>query len=912
MGHPRRQAALLVGGHGVGGEADDRDGAGGAGQAADRLGGGDAVHLGHHDVHQHEVEAAALDRLDGLAAVLHRLDPVAHALEHAGGDQAVGRVVLGDQDAVRGDGDCFGGRRLADGIAARQGQQDVEMEDAAGARRAFDADGAAHAFDQAAADRQAEAAAAEAAGDRAVDLGELGEQLAQCFRGDADAGVGDREAEPDGRALGADQPDRQAHRAGGGELDAVAEQVEQHLAQAVGVADGADGDVVGDLDGHRQALGGGFGGHQLDRIAHNFAHVEGGFLKVEAAGVQAGEIQDVVDKLEQVLAGIEDDADIVALGFGQRHVLQQAGDADDAVHRGADLVAHHRQEFAAGAAGGFGGVTGGGEGALVAAALGDVGEGAHGAAIRQMLGAHLQHHAARPCALEIGVLAGEIAGFQEAQHAGVNAARGAELAVVDLPLDDVAEGRVHLHQVGRQVEQADRALVHHRHLAFGIDHHDALADVLQGGGQRLLRAKQALVLAQHQGADGDHHQRHQHAGADELQPVAAEAGEDVGGFDADDHRQGIAAQPAPAADAVGVVDAADAAEGALGLGTAGDRHCLAAAIGLADGTRQRRHARPYHPVGTDHQHHRLADVQRLGEAHQLLGGDGGDDRPRVGGVGARRVGAGDPAHDVDGPAPGGAAAHRLAEQEAVFAGGTQPGQLAVGQFHPAGGADAAGAHHAVAVEQGQLDLAPAQHRAAAEGDEIEGGGIAQVALAQEQQALVDRLEAALEVLGEAIGGVARLLDGVKTGLAILAQQMDVDAAPGQADRHADQDGERIGRAPRATPPRRGGVRWRGGLLARALSGGYGSGRYGSGVRHQRCPEKPSCVTQPYPSHIAPGQRNPRHGGPQGKCTRAGWSRIALNPLTDKSFCFFFQKEVLPKSSFLKKRTKKLLSVWARL
>ncbi len=555
----------------------------------------------------------------------------------------------------------------------------------------------------------------------------------------------------------------------------------------MGIADHPHRHVLGHLERQRQPLGGCFGGHQLDGIAQYHAHIECRLLEVQPSGIQAREVEDVVDQLQQVLAGIEDDADIVALGLGQRHVLEQTGHADDAVHRGADLVAHHREELAARPPGRFGCVARGGQGTLVAAALGDVGEGAHRPALRQALGAHLQHHAIGPRALELSVLRREVAGFQEAQHRLVHPPGWAELAVIDLPLDDVAGGRVHLDQLRRQVEQGHRTLVEHRHQAFGIDHHDALADVLQRGGQRLLRAQQALVLALNQAAHGDHYQRHQRAGADELQPVPAEAGEDVGGFDADDHGQRIAAQSPPAADAVDVVDAADAAERALGFGAGGDRHRLGAEIGLADRPGQSGHARAHHAVAADHQHDRLADIERLGEADQLLGAERGHD-PAV----PRRIGADDSAQDIDRPAPGGTAAHRRAEQQAILAGHAQPGQLAVSQLHPPGRRpQAAGPQHAVTVHQRHLDLAPAEHRAAAEGDEVEGGGVAQVALAQEQQALVDRLEAALQVLGEAVCGVARLLDGIEAGLAILAQQMDINAAPGQADRHANQDGKRI-------------------------------------------------------------------------------------------------------------------------
>ena len=103
-----------------------------------------------------------------------------------------------------------------------------------------DADLAAHAFDQLLADRQAQPGAAEAAGHRGIRLGEFLEQaLAHAF-GHADAGVRDFETQRH-LAVGVRhlaQLDRhlQRHAAVFGEFDAVAEQVEQDLAQPGGIA----------------------------------------------------------------------------------------------------------------------------------------------------------------------------------------------------------------------------------------------------------------------------------------------------------------------------------------------------------------------------------------------------------------------------------------------------------------------------------------------------------------------------------------------------------------------------------------------------------------------------------------------------------------------------------------------------
>ena len=63
--------------------------------------GGEAVHLGHLHVHQHDVVELARQRLEHLEAVGGDVGAVAHALEHAQRDLLVHGVVLGEQDAQR-------------------------------------------------------------------------------------------------------------------------------------------------------------------------------------------------------------------------------------------------------------------------------------------------------------------------------------------------------------------------------------------------------------------------------------------------------------------------------------------------------------------------------------------------------------------------------------------------------------------------------------------------------------------------------------------------------------------------------------------------------------------------------------------------------------------------------------------
>ena len=95
-------------------------------------------------------------------------------------------------------------------------------------------DASVHALDDALGDRQPQAGAAELARGGAVGLLEIEEDALLIFRREADAGVAHQEAD---FALVRARLDDHRDAAGLRELDGVAGEVEQHLAQARGVAD---------------------------------------------------------------------------------------------------------------------------------------------------------------------------------------------------------------------------------------------------------------------------------------------------------------------------------------------------------------------------------------------------------------------------------------------------------------------------------------------------------------------------------------------------------------------------------------------------------------------------------------------------------------------------------------------------
>ena len=77
------------------------------------------------------------------------------------------------------------------------------------------------------------------------------------------------------------------------------------------------------------------------------------WFEIELAGLDFGEIEDFLDQREQRLAGRLHGLRVGDLFGLQRGVEQEPGHAENAVERGADLMADHREEAALGAIGAF-------------------------------------------------------------------------------------------------------------------------------------------------------------------------------------------------------------------------------------------------------------------------------------------------------------------------------------------------------------------------------------------------------------------------------------------------------------------------------------------------------------------------------------------------------------------------------
>ena len=129
-----------------------------------------------------------------------------------------------------------------------------------------------------------------------------------------------------------------------GELDGVVDEVGQDLAEPQRVAQQVLRDVRRDVRQELQALLVRLLGGERGDGADDLVEPEVGGLDVELAGLDLREVEDVVDDGQQRRAGVVDLADVVALLGGELGLEREVRQADDGVHRRADLVAHVREE----------------------------------------------------------------------------------------------------------------------------------------------------------------------------------------------------------------------------------------------------------------------------------------------------------------------------------------------------------------------------------------------------------------------------------------------------------------------------------------------------------------------------------------------------------------------------------------
>ena len=130
-----------------------------------------------------------------------------------------------------------------------------------------------------------------------------------------------------------------------GEFHRVAQQVNDDLPHARFIAGHGVTDFGRDFEGEFQTLLRRLGREHVNGSFHAGREREGALLHFHLAGLDFGNVQDVVDDREQRLAAGPDGLDVVPLLRRQTGAQEQAGHGDDAVHGRANLVAHVGDEL---------------------------------------------------------------------------------------------------------------------------------------------------------------------------------------------------------------------------------------------------------------------------------------------------------------------------------------------------------------------------------------------------------------------------------------------------------------------------------------------------------------------------------------------------------------------------------------
>ena len=155
-------------------------------------------------------------------------------------------------------------------------------------------------------------------------------------------------------------------------LDSVGDEVQQHLLEPLAI--GAHICVVDARRVHREldAARRGEGTDQVDDLAHHLADAHRLGRHVQAARLDARDVQHFVDQGEQVSAGFQNLVATLLHARRRRIQLDQLAEPEDRVQRRPQLVAHPREKFALGAARGFGRFARRAQHIFGAAAFGDV------------------------------------------------------------------------------------------------------------------------------------------------------------------------------------------------------------------------------------------------------------------------------------------------------------------------------------------------------------------------------------------------------------------------------------------------------------------------------------------------------------------------------------------------------------
>ena len=211
---------------------------------------------------------------------------------------------------------------------------------------ALETDGAAHRLGETLGDGRAQPGAAVAARQAAVRLLERLEQALAQRHGDADPGVGDGETQAQVLAFDQGGGHRQAYLAFVGELDRIAREVQQDLAQVTRVAPQLGRNGVVDLPFIAHLLAARLRHEDQADALHQLARRELDDVQLDLARLDRGNVQHVFHQAQQGAGGGLDGGQAFALFGVQARGGQQFRHAGQAVQGRAELVAHVGQETA--------------------------------------------------------------------------------------------------------------------------------------------------------------------------------------------------------------------------------------------------------------------------------------------------------------------------------------------------------------------------------------------------------------------------------------------------------------------------------------------------------------------------------------------------------------------------------------
>src|SRR5690606_29233373 len=218
--------------------------------------------------------------------------------------------------------------------------------------RAFDLDLSAQQSRQLARDGEAEARSAVLAVDGTVGLAERFEDDGLLFFRNTDAGIAHAEAD----VLFADLLDTQHNFTTLGKLHGVRQEVLQHLLKTLTIGLEPGRNIITDLDAQVQTL---LGCWCIERCSQLVDDVAGSHLlrlDLQVTSLNLRYVENVIDEVEQVVAGSLDRLgvfDLVIAQIGIAVVREQTRHNEERVERCAQLVRHVRNKFRLVAAGPF-------------------------------------------------------------------------------------------------------------------------------------------------------------------------------------------------------------------------------------------------------------------------------------------------------------------------------------------------------------------------------------------------------------------------------------------------------------------------------------------------------------------------------------------------------------------------------